>query len=307
MTAQLARRLAAEHEPSGGELTHKQILQEVLGWSYALLGADEQALFARLGIFEGGCVTEAARAVCNPEGDLAIDMLGSIALLSNKNLLVQEEWFEHEPRYLMLDMIHQFAQRQLAERGEVEMLRRWHAAYNLTLAEQAEAQLTGAQQESWLKRLESDLHNLRAALKWSIERGEAEIAVRLSGSLWRFWYIHGYLSEGRRLLTAALENSARVPAVLRTKALTGASVLSFIQGDYEQAKRFSAESLALFRTLDDKRGIANTLSNLGAMATEHSDYAEAKPLLAESLALRREIGDKWGIAAALNNRRPSLR
>jgi predicted ATPase len=103
----------------------------------------------------------------------------------------------------MLDMIHQFAQRQLAERGEVEMLRRWHAAYNLTLAEQAEAQLTGARQESWLKRLESDLHNLRAALKWSVEQGEAEIAVRLSGSLWRFWYIHGYLSEGRRLLSAA--------------------------------------------------------------------------------------------------------
>jgi predicted ATPase/class 3 adenylate cyclase len=301
MNVQIAQRLAAAHEHAGDALTHKQLLQEVLGWSYALLGAEEQALFARLGVFEGGCAGDAARAVCNPDDDLAIDMLGSIVLLSNKNLLVQEEWFGHEPRYLMLDMIHQFAQRQLVERGEVELLRRWHAAYNLTLAEQAEAQLTGSQQEDWLKRLENDLHNLRAALKWSIEQRESEVAIRLTGSLWRFWYIHGYLSEGRRLLTAALVDSATVPAALRTKALTGASVLSFIQGDYKQAKQFSAESLALFRTLDDKRGIANTLSNLGAMATEHSDYAEAKPLLAESLALRREIGDTWGIAAALNN------
>ncbi len=301
MLAQIRERLAGAAKRIGGELTHKQMLHEVLGWNYALLDADEQALLARMGIFEGGCTLEAAAVVCNPQGDLAIDILRGVALLLHKNLLVQEEWSGDEPRYMMLDMIHQFARRRLAERGEADALHRWHAAHFLALAEQGEAGLTGPQQEVWLKRLEEDLHNLRAALEWSIEPSELETAVRLSGSLWRFWYIRGYLSEGRRWLTAALVDSAPVPAPLRTKALTGASVLSFLQGDYAQARRFAEENLALFRALGDKRGIANTLSNLGAMANEQEDYARAKQLLTESLDLRREIGDTWGIAVALNN------
>src|SRR5262249_28412976 len=130
-------------------------------------------------------------------------------------------------------------------------------------------------------------------------------AVRLAGSLWRFWYIHGHLSEGQRWLSQALDAGVSrdplMPAALRTKALTGASVLSFVQGDYSQARAFPERSLDLFRLLRDARGVANTLSNLGAMAVEHGDYAAAKPQLEESLQLRRALGDTWGIAAALNN------
>ncbi len=205
-----------------------------------------------------------------------------------------------EPRYVMLDMIHQFAGAQLNRRGEADVLRRAHATYCLALAEQGEAGLTGAQQDDWLKRLEDDVHNLRAALGWSIAQNAVETALRLSGSLWRFWYIRGYLSEGRRWLTTALASSPEASAA-QTKALTGASVLSFIQGDYPQARAFAERNLALVRTLGDTRGIANALNNLGAMAVEQGDYAGAKPLLAENLQLRRTLGETWGIAAALNN------
>jgi len=200
----------------------------------------------------------------------------------------------------MLDMIHQFAASQLELRGETAMLRKAHATYCLSLAEQGEAGLTGAQQDMWLKRLEDDLHNMRAALSWAIKQRNVELSQRLSGSLWRFWYIRGYLSEGRRWLTAALELSDEL-AASRVKVLTGVSVLSFIQGDYEKARSYSEENLALVRMLGDTRGIANALNNLGAMAVEQGDYARAMPLLAENLDLRRQIGDTWGIAAALNN------
>ncbi len=317
MLAQITQRLAAAREQRDTELTHKQTLHEVLGWSYALLGAGEQALLARMGVFEGGCTLESAEAVASElrienaelrnaaHADTVLNsqfsILNLLTSLLHKNLLVQEEWLSAEPRYVMLDMIHQFAQARLDERGEADALRHAHAGYCLTLAEQGEAGLTGAEQDVWLKRLEDDMHNLRAALGWSVEQGEIATALRLSGSLWRFWYIRGHLSEGRRWLTTALASSATAPSALHTKALTGASVLSFIQGDYPQARAFAEQNLALFRALGDSRGIANTLSNLGAMAVERSDYAGAKPLLAESLDLRRAIGDTWGIAAALNN------
>src|SRR5262249_36854949 len=158
---------------------------------------------------------------------------------------------------------HQFAQARLADRGEVDRMRRSHAAYCLELAGQAEAGLTGADQERWLQRLEDDLHNMRAALQWSSIYGEPATAVRLAGSLWRFWYIRGHLTEGRRWLSQALAAGVArdplMPVALRTKALTGASVLSFVQGDYPRAKAFAEQNLDLFRALDDQRGIANTL------------------------------------------------
>ena len=301
MNVQIARRLAAEHERTGGELTHKQLLQEVLGWSYALLGADEQALFARLGVFEGGCAGEAAMAVCNPEGDQRSNMLGSIVLLSNKNLLVQEEWFGHEPRYLMLDMIDQFAQQQLAERGEVELLRRWHAAYNLTLAEQAEAGLTGSQQENWLNRLESDLHNLRAALNWSIEQGEfrdCDTAEWVALAL----LVYSWLSQrGTPVVDCHIGEQRDGAGRAANKGADRRERSELHPGRLRASKAVLRRKPGALSHPRRQRGIANTLSNLGAMATEQSDYAEAKPLLAESLALRRQIGDKWGIAAALNN------
>jgi predicted ATPase len=305
MLAQLSQRLAKERERTGEALTHRQVLREALAWSYALLGPDEQALLARMGVFAGGCTLEAASAVCNPEGDLILDVRAGTTFLLSKNLLVQEQWLSDEPRQVMLDMIHQFAQARLADRGEVDQLRRSHAAYCLALAGQAEAELTGADQEHWLQRLEDDLHNMRAALQWSSVQGESSTAVQLAGSLWRFWYIHGHLTEGRRWLSQALAAGVArdplMPVALRTKALTGASVLSFVQGDYPRAKAFAEQNLDLFRVLGDQRGIANTLSNMGAMAVEQGDYTEARPLLVESLALRRSLGDTWGIAAALNN------
>jgi predicted ATPase/class 3 adenylate cyclase len=306
MLAQITQRLAAAQAQSGDELTHKQTLHEALGWSYALLGADEQTLLARMGVFEGGCTVGAAEAVAAELSSAPDDQQAEHSILDlmrsllHKNLLVQEQWLSDEPRYVMLDMIHQFAGAQLQRRGETDMLRRAHATYCLALAEQGEAGLTGAQQDVWLKRLEDDVHNLRAALGWSIAQHVVETALRLSGSLWRFWYIRGYLSEGRRWLTTALESSTE-PSAVQTKALVGASVLSFIQGDYSQARVFADRNLALVRELGDTRGIANALNNLGAMAVEQGDYAGAKPLLAENLQLRRGLGDNWGIAAALNN------
>jgi predicted ATPase len=77
--------------------------------------------------------------------------------------------------------------------------------------------LMGPDQGEWLERLEAENDNLRAAIGWSLERGDAEMALRLVAELWWFWYRRGHLSEGRRWLEEALGKSAS-PVSARAEA-----------------------------------------------------------------------------------------
>ena len=102
----------------------------------------------------------------------------------DKSLLRQMQSDEAEMRTAMFETIREFGAERLAESGEEEGIRREHTVYFLGLAETAEPELRGPRQVEWLSRLESEHGNLRAAMSWAIERGEAEIGVR-TGALWR--------------------------------------------------------------------------------------------------------------------------
>jgi tetratricopeptide (TPR) repeat protein len=229
-----------------------------------------------------------------------------LAALVDKSLLRQEAGVDGEPRFTMLGTIREYALERLVTREDAESSRHLHARHYLALAEAAEPALTGPQQALWLARLEQEHDNMRAALQWLLDRGEAETAIRLSGALGRFWYVHGHPSEGRRWLEGALAQShlhagVQLPAAVRSKALNGAGALAWMQGDYVQATTFFTESLALRRELGDKQGIASSLGNLGLVALRQGEYERAEALLTENLALYRELGHQRGIARALNN------
>ena len=166
--------------------------------------------------------------------------------------------------------------------------------------EEARPELQGPRQAEWFDRLEAEHDNLRAALSWSLERGDAETTLQMKAELWWFWYKRGHLSEGRRWLEAALENSM-APISARAEALNGAGVLARNQSDYERAREWLEESLLLRRELGDVTGTADVLVNLGTVALDRGDYPRARALFDESLSLRRESGDRWGTALALNN------
>jgi predicted ATPase len=277
----------------------QQTLRATLDWSYSLLTAAERTLFARLAVFVGGRTLEAIEAVCNPQGDL--DVLEGMESLVEKNLLRQEEGVGGEPRLVMLETIHEYARERLEASGEAEEVRRRHAEYFVALAEAAAPELTGPQQGAWLQRLEAEHDNLRAALAWSRQQAAWEVGLRLGGALWRFWFMHGHLSEGRRWLEAVLGGRGAAPAPARATALNGAGMLAYHQGDYGRATALYEEALALKRELGDKGGIAVLLNNLGEVAYAQGDYGRATVLYEESLALRRELSDKGGIALSLRN------
>jgi predicted ATPase/class 3 adenylate cyclase len=286
----------------------QQTLRGAIQWSYDLLDESEKALFIRLAVFSGGCTLEAAEAVCQPSNDRSIssvqpsemDIIGTLASLIDKNLLRQEEQ-DGEPRFSMLTTIREYALEKLAERGQATAGQCLHAEYYLPLAEAAEPQISGATQKEWLERLEREHDNLRAALDWGLAHGESKLAGRLSVALWRFWWLHGHLTEGRNWLARVLGTAAELPPALRAKVLGAAGELASRHGDYASAKAFSEASLALWRELGDRVGIAYALNNLGVVAGETGDSARARALGEESLALLRALGDRRGLAVALSN------
>ena len=283
----------------------QQTLRATLDWSYDLLNADEQMLFRRLGVFVGGCTFGAIEAVCDVEEDalspLKLDVLEGLASLIDKSLLLQREGEEDDPYYSMLETLREYAHRRLNESGELAILRQYHLRYYLELAEQAESELRGPDQISWGKRLDIAHDNLRLALRWAEESRQVKMALRLSGALWRFWWVRGHLTEGRRWLEVALAASDKEDTVLREKALTGAGTLARDQADYAEANAFYEENLAIQRAIGDQVGIARALNNLGTVAIYQEAYKHAIAFFEESLALRRESSDRIGTAGTLNN------
>ena len=111
----------------------QQTLRATIDWSYALLGPDEQTLFARLAVFVGGCTLEAAEAVCGGAG-----ILTGLATLIDNSLLRQEEQADGEPRFTMLESIRAYALERLEASGEADEIRRRHAEHFLSLADRIE-------------------------------------------------------------------------------------------------------------------------------------------------------------------------
>jgi non-specific serine/threonine protein kinase len=280
--------------------TRQQTLRGAIDWSYDLLEEEEKMLFARLSVFAGGRTLEAIEEICDPEGNL--DILEGVESLVEKSLLGQEEGLRSEPRFVMLETVHEYAREKLERSGEAEQIKRLHGEYFLTLAEEAEPRLRGAAQLEWRERLEAEHDNMRAALSWSIGGRDATLGLRLAGMLSRFWYVGGHLSEGRRWLEEALVKGSEAPPSARAKSLWGLGDLASLQGDQERGRTSLGEALALYRELEDKKGIAESLCDLGWIEMVRGGHERAKELLEEGLAVARESGDEWTISYALNMR-----
>jgi tetratricopeptide (TPR) repeat protein len=268
----------------------QQTIRSTIDWSYDLLDRTEQTLFAGLGVFVGGFTLEAAEAVCNADGDLPIDLVDGIAALVDKSLVRQIEGPDGEPRFAMLETIREYASERLAVSGEAEAVRRRHAEYHLALAEMAEPELYRAEQLAWLRQLEQEHDNMRAALAWSQTSADGvETGLRIAGALGFLWGMHGHRNEGRRWLLALLAHPAAALTAARANALIWAA--DFTENPSE-AYALLEESLALGRALGHKTSVAEALLGL-AHAIMPSAPERARALLEESLALYQELRDSW--------------
>ena len=275
----------------------QQTMQDAIAWSYDQLAESEKKLFWRIAVTSGGRTLEAAEAIANIEGDL--DTLAGMETLVEVSLVNQEEGPGGEPRFRSLQIIREFAQERLKEGGEEQALRERHAEFFLNFAEEAAPHLTSAARWQWIGRLGADYWNFVAALEWTLAN-RLEWCLRLAGALGWFWFVRGYITDGRSWVERALAatDSAERTAE-RARALHWAAGLAFAQGDFVGAQEPDEQSVAIYRELGDQRSLAYGLHLSGAIVGQRGG-PEVLPALEESVKLFREVGDHWGLALAVS-------
>jgi predicted ATPase/class 3 adenylate cyclase len=282
----------------------QRTLRDTIDWSHELLPPPEKTLFRRLSVFVGGWTLEAAEAMGAVDAGETVDSFQALATLVDQSLV--EEWptpdaLADEPRYGMLETIREFATEQLAASGEIVQAERAFEAFLTDRVEVAEAGLSGPEQPEWLERLEAEHDNLRAALGRILDRGEGAVALQLAPRLWRFWWLRGYLGEGRSWLERALAATSSADASLRARAEFGLGKLCSDIGDYTAADKHFRACIALQRELGDMLGEAEGLRGLAVVALNLRNYGEAQSLGEEALRISREHGDVQVIGRTLHD------
>jgi predicted ATPase/DNA-binding XRE family transcriptional regulator len=273
----------------------QRTLRHAMAWSYDLLRPNEQTLFRRLSVFAGGCTLEAAATVANL--DAPFDILEGMGTLLDASLLQSEEP-DAETRFRMLETVREFGLEQLEESGEETTSRDHHAHHFLDLAERTNAVIMKTPTPALLDVVERDHDNLRAALTWSRDTGNHDTFLRLAGALAMFWYYRGYLGEGQRWLSQALETPADA-AWPRAWALTINGMLANVGGEPVRATALLTESFSWWEQTDDAHWRAFAGSQLGGAYVSQGLYDEAAPLFAATEAYARGAGQDDLLAIAL--------
>jgi predicted ATPase/DNA-binding XRE family transcriptional regulator len=283
-------------------------MRRAIAWSYDLLDARDQRCLAALSVFVGGWTRDAAEAVCGDlvtedgRSDLAAgpEVLELIGRLVDRSLVTARREGP-AARFDILAAIRDFAHHRLVQLDLVDAVAHRHAEHYADLVARAEPELRGSDQAAWLNRLEEDLDNIRSAIRWSIDRAEIDLALRLVGPLWTFCYLRGHYSEGREWLERALDAGPGERGLVRAKAMLGAGMLAFLQCEYGVATRWIEAALDEYRTHDDRPGTALCLQRLGSLARERTDYDRATELHRASRQLYADLADRSGLAWADNH------
>ena len=275
----------------------QQTLRDTLDWSYDLLSDDERRFLARLSVFPSGATLDAAATVClGDDGERALDL---VERLLDASLVIPQER-AGTVRYRLLETVRQYAAERLEEHGDTDPVRRRHAEHVLAFVERVSpAILTSI--DRWVDEMARERDDIRAALEWSWNAGEAEKLLRLAKSVWRFWWIGGDLAEGRAWLDVALDLGADLDPVPRAEAHEGAAGLAWAQGDLDRAREHAQAALSHFSAAGDHRGEQAALTVLGHVALGRGDFDTARSLFGRSLRLAEQHADTTDAGVATHN------
>ena len=294
----LENRLAVLTVGDRGTDRHRS-MRAVLDWSYRLLTAPERKLLAELSVFTTGCGLDVLQAVHDAkEGDPPV--LELVANLVDKSLVttVAERG---RTRYSLLETVRLYAAEHLRRADGEALVQAKRAAWYVAFAEEMEPNLSGPDQAHWLDRVEAERGNATGVLRWSLNgAGNPEDGLRVIAALWRFCYLRGYYTEGRRWLDAALAATPGAALPMRAQALVGAGNLAHMQCEYDEATERLEDALAVYREMSDERGVAAVLHSLGSVARERGRYDTSRALHTESRTLWRRLEDAEGIARSAN-------
>jgi non-specific serine/threonine protein kinase len=277
-------------------------MRNTLAWSYDLLAPEERVLFRRLAVFVGGCTLEAAEAVCAaPAGaaPLNLDVLEGLSTLLDESLVQQREE-GGEARFGMLQVVREFALEQLEQSADALTAHHAHAAYFRALGEEAEPHLWGFGQAEWVRRLEGEHDNLRAALGWLRDHGEVESAVRLAVAIGNLWFIRSHYEEGARWMEGLLASLGAIDPTIRVRALWRAGILAWARGEAARCGALGEEALAVARAAGDREGIALGLLLRAFAVLEEGQLDRAIVCAKQAVAAARRAGVRGTLGIRLN-------
>jgi predicted ATPase/class 3 adenylate cyclase len=279
-------------------LQRQQTLRATVSWSYSLLTPTEQHLLARLSAFAGTFALPAAEAVCG-FGDIdAYEVAELLGSLVDKSLVVAEPAVTSR-RYRLLETIRMFAAERLAESGEAAATATAHCDYFLSVAETTAAHLTGADQGSWLARLDADQANLRHAARHATRAGDTTLVLRFGSALHRYWTARHQQQEAFALLAPVLDgpDTGADPA-LHASALMCAAWAA-MQVDVAASRRFAEQAVGIARSTGDDRLFARSLATLCSACYVAGDAGSASAAGRQSVELARTLGDDLMLGGSL--------
>jgi non-specific serine/threonine protein kinase len=296
----LAERLAAGFDlliaKTRSRTERQQTMRAALEWSHALLSTEERVVLRRLGGFAGSWTLSAAETVCAEDGVDVVLVLGDLV---DKSMVVLTST-EGEARYRLLAPVREYALGKLAASGEYELVNERHCAFFVTLAEEAESEIHGADQVAWIHRLDEDLDNVRLAVRTGLARGDVDSVLRLTGGLWWYVWQRGHMREGVTWVDPALEGS-EVPDDVRARGLRAAGMWHGSLGHHERATELETEMLELATASGDLPQVARAETMLGIERLRQGDLAGTRPRFERALAAAREANDPMMVGNALVN------
>jgi predicted ATPase len=300
MLARLDQRLTLLISGRHDQDARQRTLRATIAWSYDLLSSDERLLFMRLGAFVGGSRIDAAAAVCDPDGSLDFDVLDGLASLVEKSLLRKRDDPDGEPRFWMLETIHEYARERLEASSELEAtLERHTAHYSRWLLDAAP--LMPVPYDRMGGRLVAQEHlNLRALLQRLESHDRDEELLQIVACIWWSMYFRGLISEARTWLERAVRGRG---SDLRWRALALAGIVNCAarQGDLDAAVVAADAELSVAEQLGDDTILVSAWRDL-ALARSFSGELEAgEECLRQSIQIAERVGDRYGLSAGLNN------
>jgi hypothetical protein len=283
---------------SRSALPRQQTLQATVDWSFDLLTAAGRATMRRLSVFAGGFELEAAEAICGTDGTDAIDVMDLLASLVDKSLVLAERT-AGSVRYRLLETVRQYAAQELlkaATETELTAIRDRHAEYYLSVAVEAGPALTGRRQGHWLRRLDAEWENLRAAFGHLAAEGRVGDVLRLGCALQRF-AISRAQPEVLTYLRAAVDaDDSGVSELSASALLATASLLRTLRiadpDAREAAKGYAERGLAMGEILAEPPLQAQALGLLSEFVYADGDVDRVRELAQQAIAIARRTGDR---------------
>jgi predicted ATPase/DNA-binding NarL/FixJ family response regulator len=282
----------------------QRTLRAAIDWSYDLLAEWEQVLLRRLSVFAGWSL-EMAEQLCSGDDLPAADVLGLLASLADKSLVVADTEAHAQTRYRMLDTIRDYAASRLAEAGETALMRHRLRDYSLREVEHMHRMGMALTPAPWsatvetFRRFDVESGNLRQVLSRCLAEPDAETGLRICAAARPVWIVRGSFAEGIEWLDAFLGLDAPgVPAAVRGPALVGRAQLA-MASDPVSAEARAAEGLEVCRAAGEEFWVSTAL-NLLAEASLHAGHAgEAAARAGKALATAVQAADRWNEGYAL--------